>query len=194
MYEVLVLAFAYLLGCFCTGYYLVRVLKGEDIRDLASGNVGSRNVGRLLGAKGFAVTLVGDAGKGMLAIWLAHYMSHHLWTGFAALLAVTAGHIWPVQLGFRGGKGFATLAGGMVILAPVVFLWSLVLSVLFLSLRRGTTAAGLLALALSPVVMVMDRFYSGTPLFSLELVLYFMLVVMTLYAHRGNIRAALLRN
>ena len=58
--EVFIIATAYLLGCFCTGYYLVRLLKGLDIRALFSGNVGSRNVGRLLGAKGFVVTLTGD--------------------------------------------------------------------------------------------------------------------------------------
>lgn len=194
MHEALVIAAAYLLGCFCTGYYLVRVLKGVDIRELASGNVGSRNVGRLLGVKGFVVTLISDAGKGMLAVWLAHCMSPYLWTGYAALLVVVAGHIWPVQLGFRGGKGFATLAGGMVILAPIVFTVSLILSVLFLSLKRGTTAAGLLALALSPAVMVFDRFYSGASWFSAELVLYALLVVLSLYAHRNNIRTALRRS
>lgn len=190
MRELLVIVAAYLLGCFSTGYYLVRFLKGMDIRDLASGNAGSRNVGRLLGAKGFAVTLIGDAGKGMLAVWFAQAVSPEPWVGFAALLAVTAGHIWPLQLGFRGGKGFATLAGGMLVLAPVVFLAALILSALFLSLKRGTTAAGLLALALSPVVMAIYRLRSGAPFFSAELVLYCLLVVMALHAHRNNIRAA----
>lgn len=66
---------AYLLGCFNTGYYLVRMMTGQDVRTLASGGTGSRNVGRLLGAKGFVLTLIGDAGKGMAAVWLGQYLA-----------------------------------------------------------------------------------------------------------------------
>ncbi len=70
--TLLIVLGSYLLGCFTTGYYLVRLLSGQDIRAVSSGNVGSRNVGRLLGPKGFILTFIGDAGKVMLAVWLAH--------------------------------------------------------------------------------------------------------------------------
>ncbi|CAH2031377.1 glycerol-3-phosphate acyltransferase [Trichlorobacter ammonificans] len=186
-----VLMFAYGLGCFCSGYYLVRAAKGIDIRDTASGNVGSRNVGRLLGPGGFLLTLLGDAGKGMLAVWIAQVLRPDSLLPLAALLAVVAGHIRPVQLGFRGGKGFATLAGGMLVLNPVLFLGTLVLSLLFTGLRRGTTAAGLLALALSPVLLLLQRLYGNGQLRGVEMVPYLLLVVMVLHAHRANIRAAL---
>ena len=99
---------AYLLGCFNTGFYLVRMLTGQDIRSLASGGTGSRNVGRLLGARGFVLTLVVDAGKGAASIWLGRYLDFEPWLLYVVLLAVTAGHVFPVQLAFRGGKGSFT--------------------------------------------------------------------------------------
>ena len=103
-HAALAITMAYLLGCFNTGYYLVRMMTGQDIRTLASGGTGSRNVGRLLGAKGFVLTLIGDAGKGMAAVWLARYLALDNWQLFVVLLAVTAGHIWPAQLGFQIGR------------------------------------------------------------------------------------------
>ena len=179
---------AYLLGCFNTGYYLVRMMTGQDIRTLASGGSGSRNVGRLLGTKGFVLTLIGDAGKGMAAIWLGRYLALEPWQLFVVLLAVTAGHIWPAQLGFRGGKGFATLAGGLALLAPTLLLSGFLLSVVFLLVLRRTTKSGLLALACSPVIMAIEQSRHGRPWLSPELLIYCLLVVTVLYAHRSNIR------
>src|ERR1035441_2499722 len=60
---------AYALGCFTTGYYLVRWRTGQDVREVGSGSVGARNVGRLLGRQGFLATMLCDFGKGMLAVW-----------------------------------------------------------------------------------------------------------------------------
>lgn len=182
---------AYLLGCFTTGYYLVRFLRGQDIREAASGNVGSRNVGRLLGARGFILTLAGDAGKGMAAVWLAHHLSSDTSLAMAALTAATIGHIWPLQLGFRGGKGFATLSGGMLLLAPSVLMAGLILAILFYIVLPGTTTiAGLLALACSPAIMAYRHIQDGRPLLSADLALYCLLVLLVLYAHRSNIRQA----
>src|SRR2546428_443464 len=64
---------AYVLGCFTTGYYLVRLRTGQDIREQGSGSVGAKNVGRLLGWTGFALTLLGDFGKGAFAVWAASH-------------------------------------------------------------------------------------------------------------------------
>ena len=67
---------AYVLGCFATGYYLVRARTGKDLRTIESGSIGARNAGRVLGKTGFAITLLGDFGKGALAVWIARE-----WTG-----------------------------------------------------------------------------------------------------------------
>ena len=188
IHAALAIIIAYLLGCFNTGYYLVRMLTGQDIRTLASGGTGSRNVGRLLGAKGFVLTLIGDAGKGMAAIWLGRNLALDHGQLLVVLLAVMAGHIWPAQLGFRGGKGFATFAGGMILLKPVVLLAGLGLCALLYPFTRGTTRTGLLALVCSPAIMAIERSRNAQPWLSPELGIYCLLVVTVLYAHRSNIR------
>ncbi|HLO26578.1 MAG TPA: glycerol-3-phosphate acyltransferase [Geobacteraceae bacterium] len=188
LYAISAITLSYLLGCINTGYYLVRLQTGRDIRTLASGNSGSRNVGRLLGSRGFIVTLIGDAGKGAAAVWCVQRMGGGHLLATIALLAVTAGHIWPVQLGFRGGKGFATFWGGMIFLEPLVLLAGLALCAVVYPLVRGTTKAGMMALASSPIIMAIVRF-RGNPLPAMpDFALYCGLVGMVLFAHRANIR------
>jgi len=100
---------AYALGCFATGYYLVRARTGRDLRDLESGSVGARNVGRVLGKSGYLLTAFGDMAKGALAVWFAaEFTDRDRLIMALAVLAVVVGHVWPAQLHFRGGKGIAT--------------------------------------------------------------------------------------
>src|SRR5688572_6996568 len=96
---------AYLLGCLSTGYYLYLARTGRDIRQFESGATGARNVGRAMGRWGFFLTLLGDFGKGALAVWATHRLCANEVAAAISLLAVVVGHIWPVQLRFRGGKG-----------------------------------------------------------------------------------------
>jgi glycerol-3-phosphate acyltransferase PlsY len=99
---------AYFIGCFTTGYYLVRARTGKDIRETGSGSAGARNVGRILGKPGFFITVFGDFAKGMVAVMLARRLSNDDFCAALAVLGVVAGHLWPVQLKFRGGKGVTT--------------------------------------------------------------------------------------
>jgi glycerol-3-phosphate acyltransferase PlsY len=184
----LILLASYLMGCFTTGYYLVRLVSGNDIRTVFSGNVGSRNVGRLLGTKGFILTFIGDAGKGLLAVWMAMYVSHESWFAMAALFAATAGHIWPVQLRFQGGKGLATFTGGMILLQPLVLGMCLLLCAVLYPLIRGATKTGLIALACSPLFMATVLLYGKAPFPVADMSLYCLLSAMVLYAHRSNIK------
>src|SRR5262249_31969001 len=109
--EMLVILAGYVLGCFTSGYYLVRWRTGEDIRLLGSGSVGATNVSGVLGWAGFFLTVSCDFAKGMLAIWLADYFQINPTATVLTMLAVTIGHVWPAQLWFRGGKGVATSLG-----------------------------------------------------------------------------------
>ena len=109
-------AAAYFIGCFTTGYYLVRVKTGQDIRSMGSGSAGAKNVGRVLGPPGFVLTVLGDLFKGMLAVWLARKLSNDDLSVALAVPAVVAGHLWPAQLKFRGGKGVTTSLGALLIL------------------------------------------------------------------------------
>jgi glycerol-3-phosphate acyltransferase PlsY len=106
----LALGLGYLLGSIPFGLLLARAGGAGDIRKLGSGNIGATNVLRT-GRKGLAAaTLLLDAGKGVLAVWLAGRFG-----GEGATLAAGAGavfgHVWPAWLGFRGGKGVATFLG-----------------------------------------------------------------------------------
>ena len=110
---------AYLLGSIPFGYLIVRWQKGIDVRDTGSGSIGATNVMRNLGLAGFLATFVLDFGKGLVAVELARRVTHGnpRWIGAAAAAAVL-GHIAPVWLGFRGGKGVATGVGVFIALAP----------------------------------------------------------------------------
>lgn len=106
---------SYALGCFATGYYLVRARTGQDIREIESGNIGARNVGRVLGKTGFWITTVGDFAKGALAVGATKYFTSSNLLAALAVLCVVVGHIWPVTLNWRGGKGVVTSGGAMVV-------------------------------------------------------------------------------
>lgn len=109
---------AYFLGCLNTGYYLVRILHRKDLREHYSGSAGARNASRILGRWGFAVVIAGDAGKGALAMACGYAL---IGSGpYSALMpwlipCAVAGSIWPVQLGFKGGKGLSTAAGTFLV-------------------------------------------------------------------------------
>src|SRR6266853_1388159 len=133
---------AYILGCFTTGYYLVRMLHREDIRALGSGNLGAKNVGRILGWKGFAITLLGDCGKGALAVWAAQHFSRDAGPVAVTLLAVVAGHVWPMQLRFHGGKGIATSLGGLLVYDYHLALAFIILFVCAYAVLRKTVLPG----------------------------------------------------
>src|SRR5258706_2325697 len=149
---------AYLLGCFTTGYYLVRWRTGQDIRELGSGNAGARNVGRLLGWIGLLVTLLGDSAKGALAVWATWRFTNDDHLAALAMLAVVAGHVWPAQLRFRGGKGVATFLGALLVFDYRLAAAFLLLFVVAIAVLRKWVLAGLVSLsALPPAPMYMGK-------------------------------------
>ena len=111
--HIVLLLAAYLIGGLSPGYWLVKRASGIDLRATGSGATGATNAGRILGKRGFWAVMFFDILKGMLIVLLArHFPSDaSLAWQFAASFAVVAGHIWPVWLGFRGGKGVATFYG-----------------------------------------------------------------------------------
>lgn len=142
---------AYVLGCLATGYYLVRIRTGKDIRSMESGNIGARNVGRVLGKSGFFITFFGDLAKGVLAVFLARILSQNdpLATG-AAIPAAIAGHLWPAQLGFRGGKGVSTGLGAVLMFDYRLAAPLAAAAVVGYLLSRKTVPAGMFMFACLP--------------------------------------------
>jgi glycerol-3-phosphate acyltransferase PlsY len=119
----LVLLAAYLLGAIPFGYLIVRLTQGRDIRQAGSGNIGATNVTRQAGLLAGILTLLLDAGKGYLAVWLAGQWTEGdvLWMAAAAVGAVV-GHCFTVFLRFEGGRGVATGAGAFFAISPAAVL------------------------------------------------------------------------
>jgi len=166
----IVAAIAYLLGSIPFGYVLVKFVRGEDIRLSGSGNIGATNVARS-GAKGLgALTLLLDVLKGAAAVWIAAALaasSYNRCAGvsetfglpcipalrlmsLAALFAVL-GHIFPVWLKFKGGKGVATALGVFALLFPKAVLISLIIFIVVLGLSRYVSLASILAALAFPI-------------------------------------------
>jgi len=140
----------YLLGSIPFGYVIVRLATGSDVRASGSGNIGATNVNRVAGAGAGAVTLLLDMGKGFLAVWLAARLTGDgiSWMALSGLAAV-AGHIFPVWLRFRGGKGVATAVGVFLPLCwmavgAAALVWLIVVSISrYVSLGSVIAAAAL---------------------------------------------------
>jgi glycerol-3-phosphate acyltransferase PlsY len=154
----LIAAFSYLLGSIPTGYLLVRIFQKQDIRSVGSGNIGATNVLRA-GGKGLgAATFLLDMLKGCSAVWLGGLCGALLapnvqvrnFQALAALCAVL-GHMFPVWLGFKGGKGVATGFGVFLVAAPWAALAAISVFFITLALSRYVSLASVLGAASFPV-------------------------------------------
>ena len=156
--SLLIVAAAYLLGSIPAGYLLVRLFRHQDIRQAGSGNIGAANVLRS-GGKGLgAATFLLDMLKGSAAVWLGALLGglllpHSPLRNMEALAALCAvlGHMFPVWLGFRGGKGVATGFGVFLVAAPIAALAAISVFFLVLLLSRYVSLASILGAASFPV-------------------------------------------
>jgi glycerol-3-phosphate acyltransferase PlsY len=177
-YDAIALVFGYLLGSIPFGLLLARAAGLGDVREIGSGNIGATNVLRT-GNKGLAAaTLVLDALKGTAAVLLARLYGPELglWAGFGAFL----GHLFPVWLGFRGGKGVATYLGVLIGLMWQVALIFAAAWLLVALIFRYSSAAALAAAIVVPVVL---WFRAPIPLAGL----FAAMSVILFIKHRANI-------
>jgi glycerol-3-phosphate acyltransferase PlsY len=172
----------YLLGSIPFGLILTRLFGAGDLRKIGSGNIGATNVLRT-GRKGLAAaTLLLDAAKGFAAVWLAE----HLWSTQDASLGIIAGaaaflgHVYPVWLRFRGGKGVATLMGIVLALNWHCALVYALVWLGLLGLLRISSVAGMAAAVSAPVSAA---FFSDFDIVLLLLAL----ALLVLWKHRENI-------
>ena len=172
---------AYFLGCFATGYYLVRARTGRDIREIESGSTGASNVGRVLGKSGFVLTMLGDFGKGALAVWTVREWTNNQPLAAVAVLAVVAGQIWPAQLSFRGGKGVVTSFAALLLFDYRVALTILAVFLCGLAVTRKSLLPAMLAYVCLPLA---DGWFHRA---GLTATLMAVLSAMILFAHRRNI-------
>ncbi|MEQ1514189.1 MAG: glycerol-3-phosphate 1-O-acyltransferase PlsY [Lysobacteraceae bacterium] len=182
MHIALVLA-AYLLGSL-SGSLLLGKLRGVDIRTQGSGNAGGTNAFRTQGAKFALGVIVIDIGKGALAAWLGLRFAqgaHAAWMPYATAFAAALGHVWPVWHGFRGGKGAATVVGGVAVLWPAavpallaVWLCGLILTG-YVGLSTILAGASIVVLALT------------THADAIRLAFAVAVALLLLFTHRANL-------
>jgi glycerol-3-phosphate acyltransferase PlsY len=181
---------AYLLGSIPFGYILVRAFRGQDIRDSGSGNIGATNVARSSLALG-AFTLFLDATKGFLAVTagllLAAGQPLYAFAALAAVFAVV-GHMFPVWLKFRGGKGVATSVGVFLALAPKTLLVALALFVALVAVFRYVSLGSIILAAAFPLIAYGLHDYHSSPAILASMCAIAMLVIVK---HHENIRRLL---
>ena len=180
--------YSYLLGSIPFGYILVRLFRGQDVRQTGSGNIGATNVSRTSPGLG-ALTLVLDALKGLAAVAITRMLfpAHNALLGAAALFAIM-GHMFPVWLRFRGGKGVATGLGSFVLLAPKTILVTLVIFVIVFLAFRYVSLASILTVALFPLLAYVLEPYRDAPQMIAFITVASLLIVVK---HHENIRRLL---
>jgi acyl phosphate:glycerol-3-phosphate acyltransferase len=195
---------SYLLGSIPFGYLLVRVFRRVDVRHTGSGNIGATNVART-GSKGLAIaTLLLDALKGYGAVWIAGILivqsgrapfdfpfaaeAVDFGSTLAGLFAIV-GHMFPVWLGFKGGKGVATAGGAFLALAPRALLLALVAFAIVLALTRYVSLGSMVASAAFPLLF----YWTATParMNVLIAIIMGMCSLLIILRHKDNIRRLL---
>jgi acyl phosphate:glycerol-3-phosphate acyltransferase len=184
MMAVAMIGLAYLLGSIPTGFIL-GAWAGVDVRKSGSGNVGATNVARVLGKRQGICTLIADIGKGWVPVFIALQLSFTITVAAFVGVAAFLGHLFPVFLGFKGGKGVATALGVFVALAPPATVILIVLFAVVMWVSRTVSLSSMITAAAAPIVF----WY-----FSYDAVLIatsaFLAVMITL-RHRTNIQRLL---
>ena len=179
------LVLGYLLGSIPSGWLAGRWLKDIDLRELGSGSTGATNVLRQVGKGPALVVFLIDVGKGAAAVLIARALGLGDWIQVLAGLTALAGHIWPVWLGFKGGKAVATGLGMFLGLAWPVGLASFGVFMAVFSLSRLVSLASVLAAISLPLLMA-----AGTSS-NANLVVALVAMLLVLWRHRSNIQRLL---
>jgi acyl phosphate:glycerol-3-phosphate acyltransferase len=183
----IVAAFSYLLGSIPFGYVLVRVFYGKDIRETGSGNIGATNVSRTSPWLG-VLTLLLDACKGAAAVLVTReiFTEQPILLSVAALAAI-AGHVFPVWLKFRGGKGVATGLGSFIVLFPkTILIMAGIFVIIFLAFRY-VSLASVLTVALFPLIVWFRHPVTETPQMLLLITVSCLLIVAKHHENIGRL-------
>lgn len=190
LFHVLIVAIAYALGSIPTGLLLGKWIGNIDLRTIGSGNIGATNALRTGNKKLAILTLLGDAFKGVLAVWIAYELNRQfaggafpyasVWAGLTAVV----GHIFPVWLKFKGGKGVATALGVIFALHWPTGLGCALTWLVVARLSRYSSLAAVMAAFNAPLFAYA---YGGEKL----AVPFACLSVLIFITHRANIRRLL---
>lgn len=179
---------AYLLGSIPFGVLIVKLSGGGDVRHAGSGNIGAANVTRVAGPLSGILTLLLDAGKGYLAVWIARRISGGSirWITIAAV-AVILGHMFSVWLRFRGGKGVATGLGAYILISPTAVAAAVVVWIVVAIFWRYVSLASMAAAAALPLLVYALYAPGFAPTRELSLATV-TVSVLVIWKHRENMQ------
>ncbi len=183
----LLLLFAYLLGSIPIGWIVGKVFFHLDIRKNGSGNIGATNALRLFGTKTGIIVLLLDMGKGFFATWLSITLlpAGSPFVAISALLVII-GHVFPIYLGFKGGKGVATAGGAFLALAPTSLGFALLVFVLVVAISRYVSLGSICAAVFFLIHSLGRIWHAGTSDYA-SLILISTVVLMIVIMHRSNL-------
>ncbi|NYF25650.1 glycerol-3-phosphate acyltransferase [Sporosarcina sp. JAI121] len=186
MTLIILIVCSYILGNVLTGSIIGSFYYKKEIRIEGSGNPGARNAGRVFGKKAFVATFIGDAMKGALVVLGAKWLGFGATIELFALFAVMLGHVFPLLLKFRGGMGVSTFIGGMLLFDPMLFTFFAGLFLIFYTVLKSFTLAGLSAVVMIPILVLL--FSYGIPVF----IAASLLSVLLLFTHRDDLKQKLM--
>jgi acyl phosphate:glycerol-3-phosphate acyltransferase len=181
LYLLLIIA-SYFIGAIPTGVILAKAFAGRDIRQEGSGNIGATNVTRVLGKKVGALTLVGDLLKGFLPVWAGAAVTGSINVACLMGLAAFLGHLFPIYLKFKGGKGVATALGVFLFFSPVVILIEVVVFAASLAIWKYVSLGSMLAAGTMPALLFLLSYPMPVVLLS---IIFAILIVIK---HSSNIQ------
>jgi glycerol-3-phosphate acyltransferase PlsY len=197
LFEILGLLIAYLLGSIPTAVWVGRIFYGKDVREFGSGNAGATNTFRVLGKKAGIPVLLFDILKGSIAVYLACYfvdyqegtsdfVNYQLVLGIGVLI----GHIFPVYVGFRGGKGIATLLGIMIAIHPQAAFSCIGIFLAVFLLTKYVSLGSMISAICFPLLIILV-FKSEIPFL---VIFSIFIAIMVLITHQKNIERLLRKN
>ena len=184
--QYLVLApLAYALGSVPWGYMVVKMSQGKDLREFGSGRTGTSNTLRTAGPRAALIVLVLDASKGVVAILMAKAISDTPLAEVIASILVLTGHVWPLFLGFHGGRGIGPGAGSVVMIAPIPLGIGLVIFAMVTSTTKLLSLGSLISLSVMSVLVLVETIISD--LSSTYLIFIATGTGLVFWQHRDNI-------
>lgn len=185
-------AVGYLLGSISFAVIVSRIYAKDDVRNYGSHNAGMTNVLRVYGVLPAFFTLLGDFGKGILAVALGRMIFYvfgitGMDAGYISGLAALLGHLFPLWFGFRGGKGVLTSIGILLAINPSVMAIILVLLIPFVLVVRIVSLASITGAALYPLLTYMMKVYLGEPAL-VDTIFALIFAGLVIWMHRSNIK------
>lgn len=189
---------AYLLGSLSFAVIISKVFYKKDIRTFGSGNAGMTNILRTFGKKAAIATLIGDVGKGIVAVLLAKYifsnilMSDAVYGAYIATIFAVLGHLFPVFFKFKGGKGISVAFGCIIVSEPIVgIIIALVFIIVVFTTKIVSLSSVLAAIAYPISTVIYGYFFVPDRNMLLGVILNTILALLVIFMHRENVKRLL---